>query len=124
MAPSGWTCYTHVTMLILRLIPVIVAALLLAAHFLRSGNFIAAGACLLAPLLLLVRERWSLVVLQVLAYAGAGLWLITTLEILQQRLALGLPWQRLVTILGGVTLFTIAAGLLLNSAPVKNRYPP
>lgn len=111
-------------MLMLRLIPIIVAALLLAAHFLRAGNFFASGVSLLAPLLLLVRERWSLVVLQVLAYVGAGFWLIATLEILQQRLALGLPWLRLVAILGGVTLFTIVAGLLLNSAAIKNRYPP
>lgn len=111
-------------MIILSLTPVIVAALLLAAHFLRSGDFLAAIACLLAPLLLLVRERWSLIVLQVLAYVGAGLWLITTLEILQERLKLGLPWVRLVTILAAVTLFTVVAGLLLNSARVKNRYPP
>ena len=124
MATCGWTCYTHLTVVILRLIPIFVAALLLAAHFLRSGDFFVAIACLLAPLLLLVRERWSLIVLQVLAYVGAGLWLITTLEILQQRLALGLPWLRLVAILGVVTLFTIVAGLLLNSAAVKNRYPP
>jgi hypothetical protein len=63
-------------------------------------------------------------VLQVLAYVGAGLWLITTVDILQQRLKLGLPWLRLAAILGAVTLFTAVAGLLLNSAKVKNRYPP
>jgi hypothetical protein len=110
--------------MVLRVIPVIIAALILAAHFLRAGNFVVMAACLLAPLLLLIRERWSLIVLQVLAYVGAGLWLTTILEILQQRLRLGLPWTRLVLILGGVALFTLIAGLLLNSAAVKEKYPP
>lgn len=110
--------------MVLRVIPVIIAAVILAAHFLRAGNLIGMAACLLAPLLLLIQERWSLIVLQVLAYVGAGLWLTTILEILQQRLRLGLPWTRLVLILGGVALFTLIAGLLLNSAAVKEKYPP
>jgi hypothetical protein len=107
-----------------RIVPFIFAALLLGAHFLRDGQLAAMVLCLLAPLLLLLKQRWSLIVLQALAYTGAGIWLVTTLDILQQRLKLGLPWVRLVIILGAVTLFTLWAGLLLNSTKVKENYPP
>ena len=50
-----------------RIIPLILASLLLAAHFLRGGDWILVLASLLAPLLLLVRKSESLTALQVLA---------------------------------------------------------
>ena len=109
--------------MLLRIIPFMLAALLLAAHFFRYGNLIAALLCVLAPLLFLIKQRWSLIALQVFSYAGALIWLLTTVDILRQRLMVGLPWSRLVVILGVVILFTVWAGLLLNSRPVKEKYP-
>ena len=50
----------------------VVAALLIAAHFLRVGNFIGVAFCVATPLLFFVRQRWSLLLLQALAYAAAG----------------------------------------------------
>ena len=98
------------------------AALLLAAHFLREGLLLLVFLCLLAPWLLLVKRRWSLVVLQVLAYAGAAVWGGTIFSLVRERLALGRGWVGVVIILGAVALITAAAGLLLNSATVKERY--
>ncbi len=108
----------------IRIVPLFLAALLLAAHFWRAGNLFVAVLCLLVPLLLLVRQRWSLWMVQGLAYGGGGIWLVTTLEIVQQRLKLGQSWGRLVLILGAVTLFTVAAGLMLNTKVIKEKYPP
>ena len=75
------------------------------------------------PLLLFVKRRWSWLAVQLFAYAGAAVWLYTTVTIVQQRIFWGMPWVRLVMILGGVVLFTIWAGYLLNAAPVKEKYP-
>ena len=98
------------------------AALLMAAHFLRGGNLALMLASLLAPLLLLVRRRWSLIVRQGLAYAGAAVWGHTALMLIEQRRVTGAPWGRMALILGGVALLTGLAGLLLNTGRMKERY--
>ena len=62
--------------MILRVILYVVAALLIAAHFLRQGNIALTVLCLLTPLLFFYRRRWSLIVLQVAAYLSAGTCLV------------------------------------------------
>jgi hypothetical protein len=108
--------------MIVRLVPVVIAFLLLAAHFLRGGSLGLALACVLVPLLLLIRRRWSPIVVQVLAYVGATVWLYTLIELAQARMMMHRPWGTAVIILGAVTLFTIFAGWLLNSPAVQARY--
>ncbi len=109
--------------MIVRILPIIVSFLLLGAHFLRAGNLPLMAGCLLIPLLLLVKTRWSVIVLQIFAYIGAVIWVDTTIAIYHQRIILGTPWERAVIILGGVALFTVFSGLLLNSQVVKEKYP-
>jgi hypothetical protein len=106
----------------LRIIPRIVSALLLGAHFLRQGNLVLAGLCLAVLGLLWVKKRWSLLLLQLFAYLGAVVWASTAIALIQQRLALGESWWRLAIILGVVALLSVVAGLLLNSAAVKERF--
>ena len=101
----------------------IIAALLMAAHFLRQGNLALLGLCLLAPLLFLRRKRWVLIALQVAAYGAAGSWVIVAVRLVQLRQASGQPWLLAAGILGVVALFTAAAGLLLNSGAIRKRYP-
>lgn len=79
--------------------------------------------CVLTPLLFLIRKRWSLFALQLLMYLGAAIWLAATIQIVQERIFFGEAWTRLVIILGGVILFTLVAGLLLNSSSIKEKYP-
>lgn len=110
--------------MIQRIVPLIIAFLLLAAHFLRAGSLVLTVVCLLAPLLLLMRRRWVLMLVQFSAYVGAGVWIYTTITLLQERLVFGRPWSVAVIILGSVTLFTILAGWLLNSRAIKDKYPP
>jgi hypothetical protein len=109
--------------MILRIIPLLFAALLLAAHFLRNGSPGLTAVAVLAPLLLLIRQRWSLIIVQLAAYVAAAVWLYTIIDLAQERMMFGRPWGVAAIILGSVTLFTIFAGLLLNSRAMKNKYP-
>ena len=113
----------EVRILIGRGIPLVIAALLMAAHFLRDGAWGLLVVSLCVPLLLLHRRRSVLSLVQVLACVGAGVWGYTTLRLVEARLAVGLPWERMALILVGVALFTLWAALLLNSEKVREKYP-
>jgi hypothetical protein len=108
--------------MLIRVIPLILASLLLAAHFLRDESLMLTFMCGMVPLLLLIKKRWSWLAVQLLTYAGAAVWLYTTITLVQERIYWGIPWSRLAMILGGVALFTSWAGYLLNAAPVKEKY--
>lgn len=107
----------------LRVIPVILAAILLAAHFLRSYSLLPMTLCLLAPFLLLVRKRWSLLTIQLSTIPAALIWLLTLYGIIQQRIFEGRSWTASAIILGVVAAFTFFAGWLLNSPAIKEHYP-
>ncbi len=101
----------------------VLAALLLGAHFLRSGNLVAAALCACAPLTLLHRRRWVLVALQILAYGAAVSWLIVAAGLVEARQQEGRSWTLAVIILASTALITALAGILLNSPVIKDRYP-
>jgi hypothetical protein len=107
----------------LRISLAVAAALLLGAHFLRAGNFVMVTLCLAAPLLFLWRKRLSLMLLQFLAYCAAGTWVAVAVQLVQMRQQMGQAWTAAVIILGCVGLFTVLAGLLLNSRAIRERYP-
>ncbi|MDZ7335441.1 MAG: 4Fe-4S binding protein [candidate division KSB1 bacterium] len=106
------------------LLPIILSCLLMAAHFSRANQHGLAISCLLLPLLLLVKRRWVARVIQVLLLLGALEWITTTLRIVQMRQAHGVPWMRLVIILGSVALFTALSALVFESRKLKQRYRP
>lgn len=106
----------------LRILPIVLAAVLLAAHFLRSYSLVPMTICLLAPFLLLIKKRLSLLALQLLTIPAAAIWLITLYGIIEQRIFEQRSWTASAIILGSVTLFTVWAGWLLNSAQVKEGY--
>ena len=100
----------------------VVAALLLGAHFLREANLVAVALCAAAPLLFLWKQRWVPVVLQVLAYGAAAIWVITAVHLIDQRMLEGRGWTVAAIILGSVALLTLLAGLLLNARVIRERY--
>ncbi len=102
-----------------RLIPVILSAVLLAAHYSRAGALTLALLYLACPLLLLVRRPWSARLVQFALVLGGMEWLSTTWAIARQRAELGEPWLRLVLILGTVTLFTWASALVFRSPRMR-----
>ncbi len=108
--------------MILRISLFVAAALLLGAHFLRAGNWLMLGVCLALPLLFLWRKRWSLIALQLLAYAAAANWIAVVVQLVRIRQHYGQHWTAAAIILGSVALFTLIAGLLLNSRVMTERY--
>ena len=55
--------------------------------------------------------------------AGALEWVLTIQTIVEIRQMMGMPYERMVMILGGVALFTALSGLLLETRGRKNRLP-
>lgn len=106
----------------LRISLFVVAAFLMGAHFFRVNNFLLVGLCLATPLLFLYRKRWSLILLQFSAYAAAAAWLGVALGLVELRQQMGRPWTAAAVILGTVALFTLVAGLLMNSRCMRERY--
>ena len=106
-----------------RMILLILAYLLLGAHFLRGGHFGLVILSLSMPFLLLIKKRWSLILVQIGLYLGAWIWLRTAIIIIHDRILMGAPWGKVFIIIGPVALFTLLAGLLLNAPRVKDRYP-
>jgi len=100
----------------------IVAAALTAAHFLRAGSYAMVALSLATPLLFLYKSRWSLMLLQLAAYAAMLNWLMAMVLLVQMRQQVGRPWTTAAIILGAVALLTLVAGLLMNSRGLRDRY--
>ncbi len=100
----------------------VIAALLIAAHFLRVGNLIGVAFCAATPVLFFVRQRWSLLLLQALAYVAAAVWLMTAWQIAAERWSFGQPWLRATLILVAVAAVSALAGGLLHSRSLQARY--
>ena len=106
-----------------RLIPVILSALLLGAHFLRAGQTVIAVLLVLFPLMLLVKKPLTARLTQVVLLLGGLEWFRTLVVFASARHEMGQPWTRLAVILGTVALFTIASGLLISwSGALRERY--
>lgn len=90
----------------IRLIPLVISALLLGAHFYRDGNLLLALGVAATPLILLVRREWAVSALQVALFVGAAEWVRTAMAIASFRAAMGAPSTRMFVILGAVALFT------------------
>jgi hypothetical protein len=109
-------------MTFVRLLPVILSALVLAAHFLRGGHLGLVLISLAALLILLVREAWAARLVQALLLLGSLEWIRTMLHLMGERRSLGEPWMRMAAILGSVVLFTAASALVFQTARMKERY--
>jgi hypothetical protein len=107
----------------LRTIPIILAAVIMAAHFLRSYSILPMLLSLLAPFLLIIKKRWSLLTLQLLTIPAAFIWLLTLYGIIQERIFEGRSWTASAIILGVVMLFTLWSAWLLNFPKIKEQYP-
>ena len=109
--------------MLLRTSLIIITSLILSAHFLRDSNLLLTLVYILLPFVLMIKKRLALLLVQGMAYAGGIIWINTLIKIAQRRISYGEPWIRMAVILGAVALFTILAGLLLNSSKVKEQYP-
>jgi hypothetical protein len=106
----------------LRITLLALAAILLAAHFLRTVSIVPMLACLSAPFLLFIKKRWSLLTIQALTVVAAIIWIFTLQGIIQLRIQEGRSWTASAIILGVVAGYTLLTGWLLNSPVIKEKY--
>ncbi len=106
----------------IRLIPVVLSCVLLAAHFLRAGSLVAVALCLTVPALLFVKRRWVPRVMQAVLVFSAVEWLLTAYEIAGVRTAMGVPWTKAAVILGVVAAWSLGSALLFETRALRKRY--
>jgi hypothetical protein len=98
----------------LRLTPLILSALLIAAHFFRQGSYGFVVFALAVPLLLATRAGWAVVAVQLMLGLASVEWIRTAFAIAHERAAFGAPTTRMFAILGSVALFTALSALPLR----------
>jgi len=106
----------------LQLIPVVLSFVLIGAHFLRSNNLILVGLSLLCICLLFVKKALIARLIQVVLVLGAVEWVYTTYVFASMRMENGMPWVRLVIILGVVICFTLGSSGVFFLRTQKERY--
>jgi len=104
---------------VLRSIPAVLALLLLAAHFYRASSLVLAVLCVAATALAFTGPAWAVAVLRTMLAAGSVLWVVTAWQIARARLSSGMPYLRLLAILGAVAVFTAIAAWALPAAGPK-----
>lgn len=105
-----------------RLIAPVLAFVLLGASFLRAGDLAMVAACGLLILLLAVPRPWAARVVQLALVLAALRWLWLTWMLAGMRAAAGVPYVRMVAILGAVALLTLLAALVFRSRRLRRHY--
>ena len=106
----------------LQLAPVVLSLIVLAAHFLRTGNILMVAVVLVLLGLLGVRRPWAARALQAALLIGAAEWVRTLAVLAAWRVQAGQPVRRMVLILGAVALATALSALTFRTARLRRRY--
>ena len=106
----------------LRLTPVFLSLLLLAAHFLRAENIVLVVLIFLVVGLLFVKRPWSARVVQIVLVLGAIEWILTLSGLVARRLEMGQPYGRMVVILGSVAFLTAMSALVFRTKTLRERF--
>lgn len=105
-----------------RLLAPILALVLLGASLLRAGDTLLLAGCAVLLLLLAVPRPWAARVVQLALLAAALRWLWLTWLLASMRAAMGIPYLRMVAILGAVAALTLLAALVFRSARLRRYY--
>ena len=109
-------------MIPLRLFPVFISSLLIAAHFQRAGMTLIALICVLVPFSLFYTRPLSMRLVQIFLILAALEWIRTLFYLVQLRIDHGMEWHRLAIILGGVALFTLCSALVFKNSRIRRIY--
>lgn len=109
-------------MTFLLLLPAILSFLALAAHWLHAGNPLLAVASIGMCFLLLVRRQWVARVAQTVLVLACVIWVLTTYDIAQERMADHREWVRAAVILLSVGAFSVLAAVLFQTRRLRERY--
>lgn len=90
---------------------VLLALLVLGAHYFRAGNSLMVAALAVVCLLHFGKAAWKRLVVGAFLAFGAVEWAMSISALIQLRLFLGLPWVRGAAILGAVGFLTALAAL-------------
>lgn len=106
----------------IRLLPVIISLLFMAAHFYRAGLLPVAAIVSVAPFLLFVHHRLVVRIIQTLLAIGSIEWIMTLSRLVSMRQAMGMPWIRLALILGAVSMITFGSVFMFRLKSLRIRY--
>ena len=95
---------------------------MLAAHYLRAGDWGMCAAILSVSALSFTRYAWARLVSAVFLLLGSLLWVNVGMTLVQVRVELDASWMRLAVILSCVTVVTVAGSLLLASQRALARF--
>ncbi len=109
-------------MIVLRVLPVIISFLLLAAHFSRADMLVFSIIALLIPFLLFIKKIWVVRTIQLFLLVGAFEWLRTMFVYIGIRKSIGDDWTVLAIILSVVAIVTFSSGLVFQSKSLKKVY--
>ncbi|MBI5010381.1 MAG: hypothetical protein HZB98_12195 [Bacteroidia bacterium] len=109
-------------MILIRLLPVLISFLLLAAHFSRADQTILVIITLIFPFLLLIKKRFIIRIVQFVLLLAGTEWIRAMLDYIEVRKSIGDEWVRLAIILSVVAIFTAASGLFLQHRKIMDLY--
>lgn len=109
-------------MIVLRLLPLILSFVLLAAHFSRADLLPLVVLSLAIPFLFFIKKRWVIRSIQVILNFGGLEWIRAMLQYIDLRKSIGEDWTRLAIILTVVALYTAASGLFLQHKKILQAY--
>ncbi len=97
-------------------------SLVTAAHFIRAFNPGLALVSAAAPLILLYKRKWTLLVFKGLMTLWSIEWIRTAFIIATGRAASGAPWGRAAVIIGAVAVVAIGCAALLSTESFRRKY--
>ena len=109
-------------MTVLKLIPVILAFAVLAAHFYGAAALVPMIAALVPVGVVFVPRPWAARTIQGALAVGALEWLRVAAVLVAQRYNAGAPYVRLALNLGGVAGLTALCLLVFRAPEVRRRY--
>ena len=102
---------------VVRLFPAVLALIMLAAHFYRAAAIVPAVLCVAVIALVFVRRPWAVLALRLGLSAGTVVWIATAWRIARDRMDAGMPYLRMLAILGVVAVFTAIAAWVYPVSP-------
>lgn len=109
-------------MTFLALLAPALSALLLAAHFLRAGQWAGVAASLAILVALAIPRRFAARVAQAALLVGAAEWIRTLVGLVAERREAHAAYTRLAVILGAVALSTALSALVFRSRRLRERF--
>lgn len=109
-------------MIIVRLLPLIFAHLLFAAHIMRSYGLFWALIVLSLLFTLFIHRDWIILMWQLIMALVTVEWIRTSIVIIKLRLAVEMPYTRLSIIMGAVILFNLFMIYLIQRPGIRKFY--